>query len=397
MTNRLRSNSASSMPDKKRLSLEFQDQMRIYNGVLCTRSDSDSVALSWSKKPVRIVEKVASPYVLSSFSEESLSEFLDLSESGDEEEIALQSLPILDKQEEYLCSVERYEADTIERIDSNVYFLRTRDTCEMIAVKLIRANHPETAYREFELGKLCQCKNTASYFGVFQVAPQHYILEMQWIRGCDLLALAATPFKYVKNPREEVLNLPRWLLQRLVVGIANGLGFCHFKRVAHRDIKLENILVEGDILSESTETPVKIIDFGLARHESEWGNCGIGGSPGYVAPELVRNDKKQLMLADIWSFGVTVFALATGYMLFSAGEKAYVEQILQLSQADVEVRARDYFYRNIPTVALRCAYDEFLSLIQEMIRVDPNERILPRDVAIAMQSVFKNVPALPLA
>ena len=56
MTNRLRSNSASSMPDKKRLSLEFQDQMRVHNDILCTRSDSDSVALSWSKKHVYIVD-----------------------------------------------------------------------------------------------------------------------------------------------------------------------------------------------------------------------------------------------------------------------------------------------------------------------------------------------------
>lgn len=80
--------------------------------------------------------------------------------------------------------------------------------------------------------------------------------------------------------------------------LTSGLKFLHSFQVAHFDLKPENIMFKKDCL--------KIIDFGLARHQRDFGSFK-GGTPGFRAPEVLfgRPDLKS----DIFSLGVILFIL----------------------------------------------------------------------------------------
>ena len=80
----------------------------------------------------------------------------------------------------------------------------------------------------------------------------------------------------------------------------------------HRDLKPENL-----IFADSNIKSIKIADFGLAlklKSDSalEFLKCG---SPGYIAPEILR-DEGYNCSSDIFGVGVILFALLTGYSLF---------------------------------------------------------------------------------
>jgi len=110
-----------------------------------------------------------------------------------------------------------------------------------------------------------------------------------------------------------------------IVTLCDALGFLHSKNVVHRDLKPENILIE----SENSDK-IKIADFGLAR------TCGGGevmktacGTPGYVAPEILKNKGYDSPAVDMWSVGVILYILLCGFPPFYEEElPALFEQIL---------------------------------------------------------------------
>jgi len=101
---------------------------------------------------------------------------------------------------------------------------------------------------------------------------------------------------------------------RLGVQIAEGLAVAHAKGLIHRDIKPGNLWVEP-----TGGGRVKILDFGLARLEASPGResgeltqtGAILGTPAYMAPEQARGEKVDAR-ADLYSFGVVLYRLATG-------------------------------------------------------------------------------------
>jgi len=96
--------------------------------------------------------------------------------------------------------------------------------------------------------------------------------------------------------------------------IMGAVCYLHGQRVAHRDVKLENFLIKesGVFLSQCT---IKLIDFGLAAR-FEVGSASlmsICGTPDYMAPEVFVGapyDEK----CDVWSCGVVLYTMLSGYM-----------------------------------------------------------------------------------
>ena len=117
------------------------------------------------------------------------------------------------------------------------------------------------------------------------------------------------------------------LQQRKVVDystkIANGLAAAHEKGVVHRDLKPANIFVTND-------EQVKVLDFGLAKSSIEPVGSGptmtdgagatapgtVMGTVGYMSPEQVRGQAVDSR-SDIFSFGATLYEMATGQRAFS--------------------------------------------------------------------------------
>lgn len=95
--------------------------------------------------------------------------------------------------------------------------------------------------------------------------------------------------------------------------ICEGIHFCHRHNIVHRDLKLENILLESATGSS------KIIDFGFALQlrSAEQRLRVFCGTPSYMAPELVMGKEYSGFCTDVWALGVVLFGMLTGQLPFS--------------------------------------------------------------------------------
>ncbi|KAH9766570.1 CBL-interacting serine/threonine-protein kinase 1 [Citrus sinensis] len=111
----------------------------------------------------------------------------------------------------------------------------------------------------------------------------------------------------------------RKLFQQLI----DGVSYCHNKGVFHRDLKLENILLDS-------KGNIKISDFGLSALPQHFRDDGLlhttCGSPNYVAPEVLANRGYDGATSDIWSCGVILYVILTGYLPFDDRNLAVLYQ-----------------------------------------------------------------------
>ena len=96
----------------------------------------------------------------------------------------------------------------------------------------------------------------------------------------------------------------------------------HDNKIVHRDIKLENILVNKN--PEGNLTAVKLGDFGLATKIENGLLNQKCGSPVYVAPEVLLG-KDYGFEVDVWSLGVIMYILLVGFAPFQGYDLNYIE------------------------------------------------------------------------
>ena len=98
---------------------------------------------------------------------------------------------------------------------------------------------------------------------------------------------------------------------KLFAQLISGVGYLHAKKIVHRDLKLENLLLDRN-------RNIVITDFGFANRFNESGNDLMAtscGSPCYAAPELVLHEGHYMGSAvDVWSCGVILYAMLSGYL-----------------------------------------------------------------------------------
>ena len=90
--------------------------------------------------------------------------------------------------------------------------------------------------------------------------------------------------------------------RRFLLQIVDFLTYISNKGVCHRDLKLENILVDKNMT-------IKIVDFGLAAAENTNRLTDQCGTQSYVAPEIKEGKQYNGAKADIFSAGVLLFVL----------------------------------------------------------------------------------------
>lgn len=93
-----------------------------------------------------------------------------------------------------------------------------------------------------------------------------------------------------------------------------ALDFCHSKCIAHRDLKLENLLLFSD-------NRLKVGDFGFSRYfdlndPTTTFSLTFCGSNAYVSPEIMNQLPYNPLLADIWACGVILFTMVFGNLPF---------------------------------------------------------------------------------
>jgi serine/threonine protein kinase len=134
--------------------------------------------------------------------------------------------------------------------------------------------------------------------------------------------------------------------------IVKGLFYIHKKGIIHRDIKPENILMMNG--------EPKITDLGLAQVMRTSGVSGKSGTPFYVAPEVLEEEKYGQSV-DIWSLGIVLLEFLLG------------QRIFKLIKGILPPSARADFPSQKLLVEIKD--EELRELVKKMLMKKPEERL----------------------
>ncbi len=230
-----------------------------------------------------------------------------------------------------------------------------------VAVKVIqeRALSPAVKarfYKEAQSAGRLSHEHIMTLYDVGEEEGAPYLV-MELLSGTDLRHLL-----------QEETPLPLAEKLSIALQICRGLHYAHTRRVIHRDIKPENIRVLED-------GRVKIMDFGLARIESDPLTHTCMGTPRYMSPEQVRGEPVDHR-TDIFSFGVLFYELLSGTNPFS-GERvtSIIYKILNKDPEPVPVED-GILVKDLQRIVSRCIekeadrrYEDFGAVIGELKQV----------------------------
>lgn len=121
-------------------------------------------------------------------------------------------------------------------------------------------------------------------------------------------------------------RIPEADCKQIFLQICKGVDYLHHLHISHRDIKLENILLDNS-------STVKIIDFGFGVFSPEDNfqefYCG---TPNYMPPEIVLKLKYVGQYVDLWSLGVLLFKLLCGEFPFRAPNEKELYSVIKKGQ-----------------------------------------------------------------
>jgi len=175
-----------------------------------------------------------------------------------------------------------------------------------VAIKFIKRSNITSAQKQAKLEReinILQNLNHPNIVHLYDVIEtEKYIgIVMAYANGGEL-------FEYIsENQYLSEEESAKFFLQLL-----DGVQYLHNLHIVHRDLKLENLLLDQD-------GNIVITDFGFANNSRKNPSGLLStscGSPCYAAPELVINDNYVGEAADIWSCGIILYAMLCGYLPF---------------------------------------------------------------------------------
>ena len=235
-----------------------------------------------------------------------------------------------------------------------VYKAHDHDLNDLVALKMLKVSDVEGAdafleamKSEIKLARKITHPAVLRTYDYGELDSVPYI-SMEYVRGLTL--------KYLLKQSEK---MPYSAGLRIAKQVAAGLQAAHDQGVLHRDIKPENVILEHN-------GNAKIMDFGIARHESGEGlgelEGSIVGTPRYAAPEQLRAEKVDVR-ADIYSTGVLIYHMYTG--MFPHKAKS-MQRLIKVKSTDEPTPPSEY-WKEIPP--------ELEELIMKCIARKPSDRI----------------------
>ncbi|KAL1569657.1 Serine/threonine-protein kinase sapk2 [Salvia divinorum] len=169
---------------------------------------------------------------------------------------------------------------------------------ELFAVKYIERGKKidEHVQREIMNHRSLRHPNIIRFKEVL-LTPTHLAIVMEYAAGGEL-------FERICNAGRFSEDEARFFFQQLI----SGVSYCHSMQICHRDLKLENTLLDG-----SPAPRLKICDFGYSKsavlHSQPKSTVG---TPAYIAPEVLSRKEYDGKIADVWSCGVTLYVMLVG-------------------------------------------------------------------------------------
>ncbi|RZC45217.1 hypothetical protein C5167_038166 [Papaver somniferum] len=275
--------------------------------------------------------------------------------------------------------------------------MRDKVTKELVAVKYIERGEKidENVQREIINHRSLRHPNIVRFKEVI-LTPTHLAIVMEYASGGEL-------FERICNAGRFSEDEARFFFQQLI----SGVSYCHAMQVCHRDLKLENTLLDG-----SAAPRLKICDFGYSKssvlHSQPKSTVG---TPAYIAPEVLLKkeydgkarhssdeglgwniiDASRLtsnqtcagqFIADVWSCGVTLYVMLVGAYPFEDPEepknfRKTIQRILS-----VQYSIPDYVH-----ISPECQ-----QLISRIFDANPSARITMPEIQ-NHEWFLKNLPA----
>ncbi|XP_021704678.1 MAP/microtubule affinity-regulating kinase 3 isoform X22 [Aedes aegypti] len=176
-------------------------------------------------------------------------------------------------------------------------------TSKEVAIKIIdktqlNASSLQKLYREVRIMKLLDHPNIVKLFQVIETEKTLYLV-MEYASGGEV-------FDYLVLHGRMKEKEARAKFRQIV----SAVQYCHQKRIIHRDLKAENLLLDS-------EMNIKIADFGFSNQFTPGSKLDtFCGSPPYAAPELFQGRKYDGPEVDVWSLGVILYTLVSGSLPF---------------------------------------------------------------------------------
>ena len=196
-------------------------------------------------------------------------------------------------------------------------------------------------YHEINLMKNLRHSYIVKLLDTFET-DNHLLIIMENIAGGDLLT-------YVKKRSKLSEKISKYIFKQLLLAI----NYIHSKNIVHRDIKLDNVLID-------LNNNIKLCDFGVGKmvHEKEVlsDQCG---TPAYIAPEILVNKGYNGFGVDVWSSGVVLYTMLSGNVPFKANNLNDLQNMIITGS-----------FQEINGISKECN-----DLLHKLLQINPKKRI----------------------
>ena len=220
-------------------------------------------------------------------------------------------------------------------------------TGRIVAIKTFNKNKVKTErsrakiYHEINLMKNLRHSSVVKILDTFETEKYIFII-MENIAGGDLLS-------FVKKRTKLNEKMSKYIFKQLL----EAIKYIHSKNIVHRDIKLDNVLID-------LNNNIKLCDFGVGKmvHENEvlLDQCG---TPAYIAPEILANKGYDGFSVDVWSSGVVLYTMLSGMVPFKANNLNDLQNMIITGS-----------YKEIHGISKECN-----DLLNKLLQINPKKRI----------------------
>jgi serine/threonine-protein kinase SRK2 len=196
-----------------------------------------------------------------------------------------------------------------------VGLFRNKDSGEFDAIKFVKINPKNRAYVRNEIANMTHLKSDHI------VAIKNVMFHKEYT--CIVMEYCALGDLYYNIVKTDC-GFPESLAKEYFWQLVLAVKACHDANIAHRDVKLENILLDASCR-------VKLCDLGLSNTADA--SSDIVGTPDYLAPEMVLEPLFDPKLTDVWACGITLYLMLYAKYPFSEdkqrGRTSLVDNIVK--------------------------------------------------------------------